>query len=173
MNEKILKYGRAKKEFQLNHGFAPSEKEISDILGWSVEELEKIRNAATTPTSLDAPVGEEEDSCLADFVQDENSMTADAIVSNYELTEILNILMKNLTDREKGVLVYRFGLDGKKPLTLEEVGKIYGVTRERIRQLEAKAMRKIKYSRKRGLLKDYVDPAKLYAKDPERYGTYH
>lgn len=68
---------------------------------------------------------------------------------------------------EKGVLIYRFGLDGGKPLTLEEVGNIYGVTRERIRQLEAKAIRRMKYSRKRWLLKDYVDPSRLQNKDTD------
>ena len=167
MNEKFFKYCRAKKEFQLNHGFEPSDKEIANVLNWSVKDIERIRSAVMTPTSLDAPVGEEEDSCLADFVQDENSMTADTIVSNNELSDILKTLMSGLTDREKGVLIYRFGLDGGKPLTLEEVGNIYGVTRERIRQLEAKAIRRMKYSRKRWLLKDYVDPSRLQNKDTD------
>ena len=77
--------------------------------------------------------------------------------------------MGPLTEREKGVLVYRFGLDGAAPLTLEEVGEIYGVTRERIRQLEAKAIRKIKYSRKRRLLRGYVSDEQLFAKNTESY----
>lgn len=162
MNEKYYRYCKIKKEFQLNHGFEPSDNEIAEILKWSVKDIEKIRSAATIPTSLDAPVGENEDNRLSDFIQDDNTMDTVQIVTNHELTKIIEILMSNLTDREKGVLIYRFGLDGNKPLTLEEVGSIYGVTRERIRQLEAKAIRKIKHSRKRVLLKDYVDPAKLF-----------
>ena len=77
--------------------------------------------------------------------------------------------MGSLTEREKGVLVYRFGLDGAAPLTLEEVGEIYGVTRERIRQLEAKAIRKIRYSRKRRLLRGYVPNEQLFAQNTESY----
>ena len=161
MNEKIFKYARAKKDFLQNFGFEPSNRDVADV--------ERVSSIVTNPTSLDASIGEDDDSSLGDFVQDENAADADTIITNYELTEILRTLMGPLTEREKGVLVYRFGLDGAAPLTLEEVGEIYGVTRERIRQLEAKAIRKIRYSRKRRLLRGYVSDEQLFAKNTESY----
>lgn len=169
MNEKIFKYARAKKDFLQNFGFEPSNQDVADQLGWRVEDVERVSSIVTNPTSLDASIGEDEDSSLGDFVPDENAADADTIITNYELTEILRTLMGSLTEREKGVLVYRFGLDGAAPLTLEEVGKIYGVTRERIRQLEAKAIRKIRYSRKRRLLRGYVPNEQLFAQNTESY----
>ena len=169
MNEKIFKYARAKKDFLQNFGFEPSNRDVADQLGWRVEDVERVSSIVTNPTSLDASIGEDEDSSLGDFVPDENAADADTIITNYELTEILRTLMGPLTEREKGVLVYRFGLDGAAPLTLEEVGEIYGVTRERIRQLEAKAIRKIRYSRKRRLLRGYVSDEQLFAKNTESY----
>lgn len=169
MNEKIFKYARAKKDFLQNFGFEPSNQDVADQLGWRVEDVERVSSIVTNPTSLDASIGEDEDSSLGDFVPDENAADADTIITNYELTEILRTLMGPLTEREKGVLVYRFGLDGAAPLTLEEVGEIYGVTRERIRQLEAKAIRKIRYSRKRRLLRGYVSDEQLFAKNTESY----
>ena len=169
MNEKIFKYARAKKDFLQNFGFEPSNRDVADQLGWRVEDVERVSSIVTNPTSLDASIGEDEDSSLGDFVPDENAADADTIITNYELTEILRTLMGPLTEREKGVLVYRFGLDGAAPLTLEEVGEIYGVTRERIRQLEAKAIHKIRYSRKRRLLRGYVSDEQLFAKNTESY----
>ena len=169
MNEKIFKYARAKKDFLQNFGFEPSNRDVADQLGWRVEDVERVSSIVTNPTSLDASIGEDEDSSLGDFVPDENAADADTIITNYELTEILRTLMGSLTEREKGVLVYRFGLDGAAPLTLEEVGEIYGVTRERIRQLEAKAIRKIRYSRKRRLLRGYVPNEQLFAQNTESY----
>lgn len=169
MNEKIFKYARAKKDFLQNFGFELSNRDVADQLGWRVEDVERVSSIVTNPTSLDASIGEDDDSSLGDFVQDENAADADTIITNYELTEILRTLMGPLTEREKGVLVYRFGLDGAAPLTLEEVGEIYGVTRERIRQLEAKAIRKIRYSRKRRLLRGYVSDEQLFAKNTESY----
>lgn len=169
MNEKIFKYARAKKDFLQNFGFEPSNRDVADQLGWRVEDVERVSSIVTNPTSLDASIGEDDDSSLGDFVPDENAADADTIITNYELTEILRTLMGPLTEREKGVLVYRFGLDGAAPLTLEEVGEIYGVTRERIRQLEAKAIRKIRYSRKRRLLRGYVSDEQLFAKNTESY----
>lgn len=169
MNEKIFKYARAKKDFLQNFGFEPSNRDVADQLGWRVEDVERVSSIVTNPTSLDASIGEDDDSSLGDFVQDENAADANTIITNYELTEILRTLMGPLTEREKGVLVYRFGLDGAAPLTLEEVGEIYGVTRERIRQLEAKAIRKIRYSRKRRLLRGYVSDEQLFAKNTESY----
>lgn len=169
MNEKIFKYARAKKDFLQNFGFEPSNRDVADQLGWRVEDVERVSSIVTNPTSLDASIGEDEDSSLGDFVPDENAADADTIITNYELTEILRTLMGPLTEREKGVLVYRFGLDGAAPLTLEEVGEIYGVTRERIRQLEAKAICKIRYSRKRRLLRGYVSDEQLFAKNTESY----
>ena len=169
MNEKIFKYARAKKDFLQNFGFEPSNRDVADQLGWRVEDVERVSSIVTNPTSLDASIEEDDDSSLGDFVQDENAADADTIITNYELTEILRTLMGPLTEREKGVLVYRFGLDGAAPLTLEEVGEIYGVTRERIRRLEAKAIRKIRYSRKRRLLRGYVSDEQLFAKNTESY----
>lgn len=157
VNEKIFKYQQAKRIFIQEHDRVPTIPDIANMLGWTEDYVKKIQTVSMGSTSLNTPIGEEESSELGEFVMDQNAAAADDIIENYELRKILDELMSGLTKREKGVLIERFGLDDGVPKTLEEVGKMYGVTRERIRQLEAKALRKIKYSRKAVMLKGYVD----------------
>lgn len=161
VNEKIFKYQQAKRIFIQEHDHIPTIPDIANMLGWTEDYVEKIQTVSMGSTSLNTPIGEEESSELGEFVMDQNAAAADDIIENYELRKILDELMSGLTKREKGVLIERFGLDDGVPKTLEEVGKMYGVTRERIRQLEAKALRKIKYSRKAVMLKGYVDDKTL------------
>lgn len=110
MNEKIFKYARAKKDFLQNFGFEPSNRDVADQLGWRVEDVERVSSIVTNPTSLDASIGEDEDSSLGDFVPDENAADADTIITNYELTEILRTLMGPLTERERAFLSTGSGL---------------------------------------------------------------
>lgn len=164
MNEKIFKYQWAKRVFIQENNRNPTTSDIAKILEWTEEYVEKVQNLSMIPASLNAAVGEEESSELGEFVMDQNATSADEIIENYELRKILDELMSGLTPRERGVLIERFGLDDGIPKTLEEVGKIYGVTRERIRQMEAKALRKIKYSRKAVILKGYVNDKVLQSR---------
>lgn len=164
MNEKIFKYQWAKRVFIQENNRNPTTSDIAKILEWTEEYVEKVQNLSMIPASLNAAVGEEESSELGEFVMDQNATSADEIIENYELRKILDELMSGLTPRERGVLIERFGLDDGIPKTLEEVGKIYGVTRERIRQMEAKALRKIKYSRKAVILKGYVNDKVLLSR---------
>ena len=120
----------------------------------SVERVREILKISQEPVSLETPIGEEEDSHLGDFIQDDNvPVPADAAAFTM-LKEQLEDVLSTLTDREQKVLRLRFGLDDGRARTLEEVGKEFNVTRERIRQIEAKALRKLRHSRK---LKDYLD----------------
>lgn len=158
MHEKIFRYHQAKKDFIQEHDSIPTISDIANMLGWTEEYVEHIQTLTMNPTSLNAVVGEDQSSEFGEFVMDQNAADADEIIQDYELRKILDELMSSLlTKREVGVLSARFGLDDGVPKTLEEVGEIFGVTRERIRQIEAKALRKIKYSRKAVLLKGYVD----------------
>ncbi|MBT9841509.1 sigma-70 family RNA polymerase sigma factor [Blautia sp. MCC283] len=164
MNEKIFKYQWAKRMFIQENNRNPTTSDIAKILEWTEEYVEKVQNLSMIPASLNAAVGEEESSELGEFVMDQNATSADEIIENYELRKILDELMSGLTPKERGVLIERFGLDDGVPKTLEEVGKIYGVTRERIRQMEVKALRKIKYSRKAVILKGYVNDKVLLSR---------
>lgn len=168
MNEKIFKYQWAKRVFIQENNRNPTSSDIAKILEWTENSVKQIQNYSQLPASLNATVGEEESSELGEFVMDQNALDADTIIENYELRKILDELMDGLTPRERGVLTERFGLDDGIPKTLEEVGKIYGVTRERIRQMEAKALRKIKYSRKAAILKGYVNDRVLQSRYQDR-----
>ena len=122
-----------------------------------VQELREIQKISLEPVSLETPIGEEDDSHLGDFIEDEGAMSPDDYASNELLKDELNEVLLELTDREEKVLRLRFGLDDGRTRTLEEVGKEFNVTRERIRQIEAKALRKLKHPSRSKRLKDFLD----------------
>ena len=138
-------------------GREPLPEEIAERMGISVERVREILKISQEPVSLETPIGEEEDSHLGDFIQDQNvPVPAEAAASNL-LRDQLNEVLDTLTEREQKVLRLRFGMDDGRARTLEEVGKEFQVTRERIRQIEAKALRRLRHPSKSRKLKDYLD----------------
>ena len=121
------------------------------------ERVREIQKIAQDPVSLETPIGEEEDSHLSDFIEDEGSTAPNDAVSYTMLKEQLLGVLDTLTPREEKVLRLRYGLDDGRPRTLEEVGKEFNVTRERIRQIEAKALRKLRHPSRRKRLQDFID----------------
>ena len=126
-------------------------------MGVSEERVREIQKIAQDPVSLETPIGEEEDSHLSDFIEDEGSAAPADAVSQTMLKEQLTAVLNSLTPREEKVLRLRYGLDDGRPRTLEEVGREFNVTRERIRQIEAKALRKLRHPSRNKLLKDFID----------------
>ncbi|MFC1767078.1 RNA polymerase sigma factor RpoD [Candidatus Margulisiibacteriota bacterium] len=137
-------------------GRKPTEEEIARRARTSVSKVREIIKVSQIPLSLEMPVGDEDSSRLGDFVEDGGVQAPDEVVMHGLLREDLEEVMESLTDREKTVLKLRFGLDDGQPRTLEEVGKVYNVTRERIRQIEAKALRKLKHPTRSKKLKEYL-----------------
>ena len=138
-------------------GREPTPEEIAQEMGISVERVREIQKISQEPVSLETPIGEEEDSHLGDFIQDENvPVPADAAAFTLLKEQLVEVL-DTLTDREQKVLRLRFGLDDGRARTLEEVGREFNVTRERIRQVEAKALRKLRHPSRSRKLKDYLD----------------
>ena len=121
------------------------------------EKVLEIMQIAREPASLETPIGEEDDSNLGDFVADNNTVTPEANIESVMLREHIDVLLQDLKDREREVIILRFGLRDGHPRTLEEVGKIFNVTRERIRQIEAKALRKLRHPSRSRKLRDYLD----------------
>jgi len=140
---------------QLNR--EPTPEELAVELNLPEEKIREIQKIAQDPVSLETPIGEEEDSHLGDFIEDDNaSAPSDAAASSLLREQLINVLHK-LTPREEMVLRLRYGIDDGRPRTLEEVGHEFNVTRERIRQIEAKALRKLRHPSKSKKLKDYLD----------------
>lgn len=135
----------------------PTPKEIAKEMGISEEKVREILKISQTTTSLEKPVGDEGDSFLGDFIQDTTNPSPYDSASKQLLKETIKSVLDTLSEREAKVLKMRFGLDGYKPMTLEEVGKEFGVTRERIRQIEVKALRKLKHPSRRKKLQDYLE----------------
>ncbi|MGB9911522.1 MAG: RNA polymerase sigma factor RpoD [Microgenomates group bacterium] len=135
----------------------PTPKEIAQEMGMSEEKVREILKISQTTTSLEKPVGDEGDSLLGDFIQDTTNPSPYDSASKQLLKETLREVLDTLSEREAKVLKMRFGLDGYKPMTLEEVGREFGVTRERIRQIEVKALRKLKHPSRRKKLQDYLE----------------
>ncbi len=157
MVETINKLIRVSRQLLQEKGREPKPEEIGEEMDISAEKVREIMKIAQEPVSLETPIGEEEDSHLGDFIEDEDSPAPASAASYILLKEQLDGVLDTLTDREKRVLELRFGIEDGRPRTLEEVGKEFGVTRERIRQIEAKALRKLRHPSRSKKLKDYLE----------------
>ena len=158
MVETINKLTRIQRQLVQDLGRDPSAEEIAEKMeGITPEKVREIQKIALEPVSLETPIGEEDDSHLGDFLEDENAMSPDEYANNQLLKDEINLVLQGLTEREEKVLRLRFGLYDGRTRTLEEVGKEFNVTRERIRQIEAKALRKLKHPTRSKRLKDFVD----------------
>ncbi|WP_420832298.1 RNA polymerase sigma factor RpoD [Paenibacillus humicola] len=157
MVETINKLSRITRQLVQTLGREPTPEELAEEMELSVEKIREVMKVAQEPVSLETPIGEENDSNLGDFIEDHDA-TAPADAAAYELLkEQLEDVLDTLTEREESVLRLRFGLDDGRTRTLEEVGKEFGVTRERIRQIEAKALRKLRHPSRSKRLKDFLD----------------
>lgn len=157
MVETINKMTRAQRQLVQELGREPTAEEISEKMGGvlSPEKIREIQSIAVDPVSLETPIGEEDDSRLGDFIEDKGTESPTEYATKSLLKDELYSVMKDLTDREERVLRLRYGLDDNRPHTLEEVGKEFGVTRERIRQIEAKAIRKLRHPARAKRFGDY------------------
>ncbi|HAL63215.1 MAG TPA: RNA polymerase sigma factor RpoD [Clostridiales bacterium] len=157
MVETINKLVRISRQLVQELGREPTTEELAKELNLSVEKVREISKISQEPVSLETPIGEEEDSHLGDFIPDDDAPAPSEVASFVMLKEQLEDVLKTLTTREAKVLRLRFGLEDGRPRTLEEVGKEFDVTRERIRQIEAKALRKLRHPSRSKKLKDYLD----------------
>ena len=157
MVETITKVKKASSQLLHQNGRDPSPEEISELLNIPVERVREIMRIAQDPVSLETPIGEEEDSHLGDFIPDDDAPAPADAASLILLKEKLGEVLSTLTEREEKVLRLRFGLEDGRSRTLEEVGKEFDVTRERIRQIEAKALRKLRHPSRSKKVKDFLD----------------
>ena len=157
MVETINKVKKVSSQLLHEYGHDPSAEEIAERLDMPVDKVREIMRVAQEPVSLETPIGEEEDSHLGDFIPDDDAPVPAEAASQTLLKEQLADVLKTLTPREEKVLRLRFGLEDGRPRTLEEVGKEFNVTRERIRQIEAKALRKLRHPSRSKKLRDYLD----------------
>ena len=159
MVETINKLTRVQRQLVQELGREPTAEEISAKLDgvFTPEKVREIQKIALDPVSLETPIGEEDDSHLGDFIEDKDAMSPDEYATRQQLKDEIDSVLQLLTERERKVLQFRFGLIDGRNRTLEEVGREFGVTRERIRQIEAKALRKLKHPTKSKRLKDFVD----------------
>ncbi len=157
MVETINKLVRISRQLLQELGREPSPEEIGDVMSLPAERVREIMKIAQEPISLETPIGEEEDSHLGDFIEDHDALAPAEAASFTMLKEQLEGVLETLTPRERKVLKLRFGLDDGRPRTLEEVGREFGVTRERIRQIEAKALRKLRHPSRSKRLKDFIE----------------
>ena len=157
MVETINKLVRVSRQLLRELGTDPTPEQIGAVMDLAPDRVREIQKVAQEPVSLETPIGEEEDSHLGDFIEDEDAPAPDEAASYILLKEQLEEVLETLTPREAKVLRLRFGLDDGRSRTLEEVGQEFGVTRERIRQIEAKALRKLRHPSRSRKLKDYLD----------------
>ncbi len=156
MVETINKMSKMQRKLTLELGYEPSVKELAEHLDMTEEKVQEIMQIAREPASLETPIGEEDDSNLGDFVADANVLTPEGNVESVMLREHIDTLLGDLKERERQVIVLRFGLEDGHPRTLEEVGKEFKVTRERIRQIEAKALRKLRNPVRSKRIRDFL-----------------
>ncbi len=156
MVETINKLARIQRQLTLELNREPSEDELAKKMNISVEKIRDIYKISQEPVSLETPIGEEDDSHLGDFIKDERNMSPEEYATNEMLKDEISEVLLTLTEREEKVIRLRFGLEDGKSRTLEEVGQMFGVTRERIRQIEAKALRKLRHPSRSRKLKDYM-----------------
>jgi len=156
MVETINKMSKMQRKLTLELGYEPSVKELAEHLDMTEEKVQEIMQIAREPASLETPIGEEDDSNLGDFVADTNVLSPEGNVESVMLREHIDTLLGDLKERERQVIVLRFGLEDGHPRTLEEVGKEFNVTRERIRQIEAKALRKLRNPVRSKRIRDFL-----------------
>lgn len=156
MVETINKLARVERQLTLELNREPTEEELAKKMGTSVDKIRDIYKISQEPVSLEIPIGEEDDSHLGDFIPDETNMSPEDFAVNELLKDEISEVLLTLTEREEKVIRLRFGLEDGRPRTLEEVGQLFGVTRERIRQIEAKALRKLRHPSRSRKLKDYL-----------------
>lgn len=157
MVETINKLIRVSRQLLQDLGREPSAEEIAEEMDLTPEKVREIQKIAQEPVSLETPIGEEDDSHLGDFIEDQDALAPSDAAAYELLKEQLEDVLDTLTDREENVLRLRFGLDDGRTRTLEEVGKVFGVTRERIRQIEAKALRKLRHPSRSKRLRDFLE----------------
>lgn len=157
MVETINKLIRVSRKLMQTLGREPLPEEIAEVMEITADKVREILKISQKTTSLETPIGDDEDSYLGDFIEDTKQASPYELTTQRLLRENIEEVLSGLSDRESKVLEMRFGLRGAKPMTLEEVGREFGVTRERIRQIEAKALRKLKHPSKRRMLQDYLD----------------
>jgi len=156
MVETINKLSKMQRKLTLELGYEPSVSELAEALDLPESKVMEIMQIAREPASLETPIGEEDDSNLGDFVADTNTVTPEVNVENVMLREEIETLLSDLKERERQVIILRFGLEDGHPRTLEEVGKEFNVTRERIRQIEAKALRKLRNPVRSKRIRDFL-----------------
>jgi RNA polymerase primary sigma factor len=157
MVEIINKLKRTNYQLTQEFGHEPSKEEIGEAMEIPPEKVSEIQKLSRYPLSLETPIGEEQDSHLGDLIEDQSSPAPPEAASRGLLKDHINEVLSELSDREKRVIILRFGLENDRPMTLEEVGKEFHVTRERIRQIEAKALRKLRHPSRSRKLKDYLE----------------
>ncbi len=155
MVETINKLRKTSRQLLQELGRKPSEEEIADESGITIEKVREVIRISQIPLSLEAPVGNEEGHCIADYVEDHGSLNPEHHIESNSLKQGLEEVLSDLSEREASVLKLRFGLEDGRPRTLEEVGRIYFVTRERIRQIEAKALAKLRHPKRIAKLKEF------------------
>ncbi|MDO5119112.1 MAG: RNA polymerase sigma factor RpoD [Coriobacteriales bacterium] len=157
MVETINKLVRVQRQLLQDLGRDPTPEEIGEEMGMSADRVREIQKISQEPVSLETPIGEEEDSQLGDFIEDSTAVAPPEAASDSMLREQLEQVLDGLADRERKVIKFRFGLEDGHPRTLEEVGREFGVTRERIRQIESKTLAKLRHPSRSGRLKDYME----------------
>ena len=157
MISQISAMNKAIKRLEAKNSVAPTNEEVAAELGISLKELEDLMNYAQSTISLESKIGDEEDSELGNFIADEDAISPYQNAENAMLKDALLQVLGTIDDREAQVIKMRFGLNGKSPMTLEEVGKVFDLTKERIRQIEDKALRKLRNPVRSGKLKEYID----------------
>ena len=157
MVETINKLARIQRQMTLELNREPSEEELAKKMNMPVDKIREIYKISQDPVSLETPIGEEDDSHLGDFIKDERNVSPEDYATNEMLKDEISEVLQTLTEREEKVIRLRFGLEDGKSRTLEEVGQMFGVTRERIRQIEAKALRKLRHPSRSRKLKDYME----------------
>lgn len=153
MTENINKFKKAERELLSQLNREPKIKEIADAMGISEKQAKEIQSYIVEPTSLDIQVGDDDDTTIGSFVEDTHFVNPESAYIKESNGDVVNAVLDTLSDREANILRLRFGIGGKKAMTLEEVGKEYGLTRERIRQIEAKALRKLRHPSRANILK--------------------
>lgn len=154
MTENINKFKKTERELLSQLNREPKIKEIADAMGISEKQAKEIQSYIVEPTSLDIQVGDDDDTTIGSFIEDTHFVNPESAYIKESNGDVVNAVLDTLSDREANILCLRFGIGGKKAMTLEEVGKEYGLTRERIRQIEAKALRKLRHPSRANILKE-------------------